>query len=90
MVFGIFYDEKHEFDTKKMQFTGKTYLDEALGSDAYFILDGRNRIATWVKDMRQRFEKIRKCHPHYRGFKIMRGDILHARPISELIMIEAA
>lgn len=90
MVFGIFYDEKHEFDTEKMQFTGKTYLDEALGSDAYFILDGRNRMATWVEDMRKRFEKIRKCHPHYKAFKIMKGTILKCHPVTDLIYLNAA
>ena len=90
MVFGVFYDEKHEFDTKAMCFTGETYLGEALGSDSYFILDGRNRPSTWVEDMRKRYERIRKCHPCYKAFKIMKGTILKCHPVTDLIKLNAA
>lgn len=90
MVFGVFYDEKREFDTKTMCSTGKTYLDEALGSDSYFILDGRNRMATWVEDMRQQARRLRNVKPFYKAFKIMRGSILHATPVTDLIYLNAA
>lgn len=87
MVFGVFYQEYEHFDTKAMRFTGEKYMNEALGSDAYFILDGRNRLPTWIADMREQAQKLRKCHPYYRAFKIMRGTILHATPVSELIYL---
>lgn len=87
MVFGVFYQEYEHFDTKAMRFTGEKYMNEALGSDAYFILDGRNRLPTWIADMREQAQKLCKVHPHYRGFKIMRGTILNATPVSELIYL---
>lgn len=87
MVFGIFYQEFERFDSKSRSFTGEKYMDEAVGSDAYFTLDGRNRMPTWQQDMRQQARKLRKIHPHYVAFKIMRGSILHANAISDLIYL---
>ena len=90
MVFGIFYHEYEHFDTKAKRFTGEKYMDEACGSDSVFILDGRNRMAKWIQDMRERAMRLRNVKPNYAAFKIMRGDILHAHPISGLITIKAA
>ena len=91
MIFGIFYQEYEHFDTKTMRFTGEKYMDEALGSDAYHVLSRRacgcGCLSIWVRKMREQARKLSKVQPHYRGFKIMRGDILHATPVSNLIMI---
>lgn len=90
MVFGVFYQEYERFDSKARRFTGEKYMDEALGSDSVFILDGRNRLATWISDMRQQARRLSKVQPHYKGFKIMRGSILHATAITDLITIKAS
>ena len=91
MVFGVFYQEYEHFDSKAMRFTGKKYLDEALGSDAYHILSRRANgwqcLSMWRRKMQEQGRRLRKVHPHYAAFKIMRGSILHATPVSELIYL---
>lgn len=87
MVFGVFYQEYEHFDTKAMRFTGEKYMDNAIGTDSIYILDGRNRLSTWIADMRKRANQLVKVQPHYAAFKIMRGSILHATPVSELIYL---
>ena len=87
MIFGIFYQEYEHFDSKTRRFTGEKYMDEATGSDSVHVLDGRMRLSSWVDAMRAQARRLRIVKPHYRGFKIMRGDILHATPVSNLIML---
>ena len=53
----------------------------ALGSDGVFILDGRNKLPTLIKDSEERWRKLSNLHPEYIGFKILRGDRLDDRNV---------
>ena len=90
MIYGVFYQEYEHFDTKAMRFTGEKYMDNAIGTDSIYILDGRNRLSTQIADMRERAKQLRKVQPHYAAFKIMRGSISHATAITDLIYLNAA
>ncbi len=75
-----------------MRFTGETYLDEALGSDAFHVLsqraDGWRCLPLWRCKMQEQAKRLRKVKPHYTHFRIMRGSILRATPVSDLIEIQ--
>ncbi len=49
-------------------------LQEALGSDAIFTLDGRNNIETMIKDAEKRMFNLRKVKD-YIGFNIYKGNL---------------
>lgn len=93
-MFGVFYQEYERFDSKAMRFTGEKYMDEALGSDAYHVLSRRANgcgcLPVWRRKMQEQARRLSKVHPHYAAFKIMRGSILHATAITDLITIKAS
>lgn len=62
----------------KAPVTGK--LCEPCGDRAIVILDGRNKISTWIGDARS-FNGYRR--PKYPAFRIMRGDLRSAQCIYE-------
>ena len=47
-------------------------IDDALGSDGVFILDGRNSLETMKADATDRMNKLNTLH-RYVGFSIRRG-----------------
>lgn len=58
-------------------------ISEALGSDAVFILDGRNKTLTWINDSHNRLAIMRQIHPDYIGFVIKcRNRSNNSEPVS--------
>jgi len=49
-------------------------LVEPCGSDQVFILDGRNKIETWINDGFERMHKLRHVQPYYCAFRIFKGE----------------
>lgn len=58
-------------------------LIEACGDSAYFLLDGRNTLRTWIVDARNRLEKMNRpeWNHHYIGFIIYKGDFRSSFPV---------
>ena len=56
-----------------VQYTPDGEIQELLGSDGVFILDGRNRFGTMVKDAVKRIDFLKNVQPKIVGFKIMQG-----------------
>ena len=53
-----FLEVKQVFDTERMRFTDKVYIDEVLGRDGVFILDGRNNLDTMTQDAIDRAKRL--------------------------------
>lgn len=49
-------------------------VNEAMGSDGVFILDGRNGRDTMIQDSRAQLRRMRWVHPNYIGFLIKKGN----------------
>ena len=49
-------------------------IDEALGSDGVFILDGRQNLDTQINDAYERLDKLKNVRPYYVGFEIRDGE----------------
>lgn len=47
--------------------------EECLGSDAWYVLDGRNNLSTMIQESRSRLHSMRFVHPNWNGFKIVVG-----------------
>ena len=56
---------------RRVSDTAKT---EMLGSDSVFILDGRNRLPTMIKDAEKRMFQMRNIHRSIIGFTIKKGN----------------
>ena len=64
--------------------------EETLGSDAWFILDGRNNLETQCKDAIERIGKLRRVQK-YNGFRIRKGDApSRSRIIHEVLSIHSS
>lgn len=50
--------------------------DTLCGSDGVFILDGRNKMETWIKDAFDRIHSLRFVQKQIVGFKIIKGHLL--------------
>jgi hypothetical protein len=50
-------------------------IDEQLGSDGIFILDGRNNLYTMIQAAFDRIHALRHVKKHIAGFDIMKGDL---------------
>jgi hypothetical protein len=53
----------------------KGEVDDLLGSDGVFILDGRNNLNTWIKDAHNRIKQLKNVQPEIVGFKIIKSTI---------------
>ena len=49
--------------------------DTLCGSDGVFILDGRNKMETWVKDAFKRIHQLQYVQKNIVGFKIIKGHL---------------
>ena len=56
-----------------VKYTPEGEIQELLGSDGVYILDGRNHIGTMIKDSLERIEKLKNVQKKIVGFKIMKG-----------------
>lgn len=64
--------QKTQFINGKIE-TIKTEVDSILGSDAIYILDGRNNLATMITDSRERKEQMKNFFSDCVGFRIRKG-----------------
>ena len=63
-------------------------IDESLGSDGVFILDGRNNLNTMINDGYEQYNRIKKVRPGLSHFKVMKGErFTRSVPITELIKL---
>ncbi len=60
---------------------------EAIGTYSILPLDGRLGIASACDRAREQAHSLRKVQPNYSGFRVMRGNIANARPITKLIKL---
>ena len=56
-----------------VKYTPDGKIQELLGSDGVFILDGRNSLGMMCKDSIAWADKLKNVQPNIVGFKIMKG-----------------
>ena len=61
-------------------------LQEACGSDGVYILDARQSTATHIEDACIRAMVLSRVK-RFEAFKIMKGDLKHAVPVTELLSV---
>ena len=81
-MYAMFTEYKNEFCTKAMEFTGKKYIDTALGTDAFRYIDGRKSLRTAIAELNEALIKAKRFNPSYIGFNIYQGELL-VRDIGE-------
>jgi hypothetical protein len=64
---------------------------EQLGSDAWFVLDGRNSLDRQKEDAIEQMKRLKRVKPDYNGFQIRKGSIRNSNVIytSPIIEVEA-
>lgn len=74
-----YLDQRWDSSSSKLVKTGP-YLVACTGSDAIFILDGRNKLVTWRKDAARRIEQL-KAVKRIDAFEIRVGDLRKNRTV---------
>jgi hypothetical protein len=57
------------------------YQTDLLGSDGVFVLDGRQKLHTWIRQAYKRIHALEQVHSNITGFKIMSGNFRNAKCI---------
>ena len=57
-----------------LKVNGINEIDEMLGSDGVFILDGRNNMNTMINDSKKRINQLKNVQSGIVGFKIHKGE----------------